>query len=34
MTDLDALHARAKALNLRGLLAHWTQAGTAEGCKP
>jgi DNA replication protein DnaC len=30
MTDLDALHARAKALNLRGLLAHWTQAGTAE----
>lgn len=29
MTNLDALHARAKALNLRGLLAHWTEAGTA-----
>jgi DNA replication protein DnaC len=29
MSNLDALHARAKALNLRGLLAHWTEAGTA-----
>ena len=29
MTDLDALHARAKALNLHGLLAHWTEAATA-----
>ena len=30
MTNLDALHARAKALNLRGLLAHWAQAGMAD----
>jgi len=29
MTDLDALQARAKALNLRGLLAHWGEAGAA-----
>lgn len=29
MTNLDALHARAKTLNLRGLLAHWTEAGAA-----
>jgi DNA replication protein DnaC len=29
MTDLDALHARAKALRLHGLLAHWTEAATA-----
>jgi DNA replication protein DnaC len=29
MSNLDALHARAKALNLRGLIAHWTEAGTA-----
>jgi hypothetical protein len=28
MSNLDALHARAKALNLRGLLAHWTEADT------
>ncbi len=28
MTDLDALRERAKALNLTGLLAHWTQAAT------
>jgi DNA replication protein DnaC len=26
MTDLEALHARAKALNLHGLSAHWTEA--------
>ena len=26
MSNLDALHARAKALNLHGLLAHWTDA--------
>ena len=25
MSDLDALHARAKALNLHGLLAHWSE---------
>jgi hypothetical protein len=30
MTNLDALNARAKALNLRGLLAHWSEAGTAD----
>ncbi|HEY6256540.1 MAG TPA: IS21-like element helper ATPase IstB [Xanthobacteraceae bacterium] len=30
MTNLDALHTRAKALNLRGLLAHWSEAGTAD----
>ena len=29
MNDLDALHVRAKALNLNGLLVHWTQAGAA-----
>ena len=29
MNDLDALHARAKALNLHGLLAHWPQASAA-----
>jgi DNA replication protein DnaC len=28
MSNLDALHARAKALNLTGLLAHWAEAGT------
>ena len=28
MNNLDALQARAKALNLNGLLAHWTQAAT------
>jgi DNA replication protein DnaC len=28
MSNLAALHARAKALNLRGLLAHWTEADT------
>jgi len=26
MSNLDALHARAKALNLHGLLAHWSEA--------
>ena len=26
MSNLDALYARAKALNLHGLLAHWTEA--------
>jgi DNA replication protein DnaC len=30
MNDLDALHVRAKALNLNGLLAHWPQVG-ADG---
>jgi DNA replication protein DnaC len=29
MTNLDALYARAKALRLHGLLAHWTEAATA-----
>jgi DNA replication protein DnaC len=28
MSNLNALLARAKALNLNGLLAHWTQVGT------
>jgi DNA replication protein DnaC len=30
MSNLEALYARAKALRLHGLLAHWTDAGTAE----
>jgi DNA replication protein DnaC len=30
MRNLEALHARAKALRLHGLLAHWTDAGAAE----
>jgi len=30
MSNLEALHARAKALHLHGLLAHWTDAGSAE----
>src|SRR5215475_14547087 len=30
MSNLEALHARAKALRLHGLLAHWTDAGAAE----
>lgn len=30
MPNLEALHARAKALHLHGLLAHWTDAGAAE----
>lgn len=30
MNNLDALRARAKALNLHGLLAHWSDAGSAE----
>jgi hypothetical protein len=30
MPNLEALHARVKALHLRGLLAHWTDAGAAE----
>lgn len=29
MTSLDLLQSRAKALQLNGLLAHWTQAATA-----
>jgi DNA replication protein DnaC len=33
MNDLDALHARAKALNLHGLLAHWPQASAAGWVK-
>src|SRR5436190_17523986 len=28
MSDLEALHVRAKALHLNGLLAHWTQVAT------
>src|SRR6266568_2802179 len=30
MTSLDVLHARAKALNLHGLLAHWAEAAAAK----
>jgi len=30
MSNLDALHARAKALNLHGLLAHWAEATAAK----
>jgi len=30
MSNLDALHARAKVLKLHGLLAHWAEAATAE----
>jgi DNA replication protein DnaC len=30
MSNLEALHARAKALNLHGLLAHWTEAAAAK----
>ena len=30
MSNLESLHARAKALHLHGLLAHWTDAGAAE----
>jgi DNA replication protein DnaC len=30
MSNLEALHARAKALHLYGLVAHWTDAGAAE----
>ena len=29
MSNLDALHARAKALKLHGLLAHWTEVADA-----
>ena len=29
MSNLDALHVRAKALNLNGLLAHWGEAAAA-----
>ena len=29
MSNLDALHVRAKALNLHGLLAHWVEAAAA-----
>ena len=29
MSNLDALHVRAKALNLHGLLAHWGEAAAA-----
>jgi DNA replication protein DnaC len=30
MTNLEALHLRAKALNLHGLMAHWPEAVAAE----
>jgi DNA replication protein DnaC len=30
MNSLDALHARAKALNLHGLLAHWPEAAAVD----
>ena len=29
MSNLEALHRRAKALNLHGLLAHWGEAAAA-----
>ena len=29
MSNLDALHARAKSLKLHGLLAHWTEIADA-----
>ena len=29
MSNLEALHMRAKALNLHGLLAHWEEAAAA-----
>jgi hypothetical protein len=29
MSNHEALHRRAKALNLHGLLAHWEEAGAA-----
>jgi hypothetical protein len=29
MSNLDALHTRAKALKLHGLLAHWTEVADA-----
>ena len=29
MSNLEALHLRAKALNLHGLLAHWEEAAAA-----
>ena len=34
MNDLDALQARAKVLNLNGLLAHWTQVATESWVQP
>jgi hypothetical protein len=30
MSDPDALRARAKALNLRGLLEHWPEVATSD----
>ena len=30
MTNLEALHLRAKALNLHGLMAHWPEAAAAQ----
>jgi len=30
MSNLDALHARAKALKLHGLLAHWTELADVQ----
>jgi DNA replication protein DnaC len=34
MSNLEALHARAKALGLHGVLAHWHEVGTAEWVEP
>jgi DNA replication protein DnaC len=34
MTDLDALYARANALRMHGLLAHWTDVATAAWVEP
>jgi DNA replication protein DnaC len=34
MSNLEALHARAKALGLHGVLSHWHEVGTAEWVEP
>jgi DNA replication protein DnaC len=34
MSDLESLRARAEALRLHGLLAHWSQVGLAEWVQP
>jgi len=34
MNSLEALRARAKALNLHGLLAHWAEVADAEWVRP
>jgi DNA replication protein DnaC len=34
MSNLEALHARAKALGLHGILAHWHEVSTAQWVEP